>query len=152
MNVFSYMWDFGDGGSTSTLTDPTYTYTVSGTYNVSLYAYDCSGNICDSISQSVTVNCSGSSIEYNSLINSLNVYPNPFNENLFIEFTIEDQLKVELLITDLLGKQIELQDLGELIPGKQIVTWANKNLTEGIYLLHLKTAKGDITKKIMLVR
>ncbi len=34
----SYVWNFGDGTATSTLVNPTHTYTVVGTYNVSLTA------------------------------------------------------------------------------------------------------------------
>jgi PKD repeat protein len=38
-NASSYLWDFGDGGnSTSTLNNPTYTYTKGGTYTVKLTA------------------------------------------------------------------------------------------------------------------
>ncbi len=38
-NAMAYLWGFGDGG-TSTLTNPSHTYTASGTYNVTLIAYD----------------------------------------------------------------------------------------------------------------
>ena len=38
-NATSYIWDFGDGGATGTV-NPTYTYTTSGTYTVTLNAYN----------------------------------------------------------------------------------------------------------------
>ena len=38
----SYMWDFGDGGQSS-LENPIHTYTLSGTYNVSLQATNANG-------------------------------------------------------------------------------------------------------------
>ena len=39
----SWLWDFGDG-STSTLRDPMHTYTVAGTYTVSLTATNAAGS------------------------------------------------------------------------------------------------------------
>ena len=42
MNGVSYLWKFGDG-TTSTLSDPSHTYTASGTYNVKLVAQ---GGVC----------------------------------------------------------------------------------------------------------
>ena len=45
------------------------------------------------------------------LINEFKVYPNPFKENLFIEFALEKHLIVDLFITDLLGKEVEYQEL-----------------------------------------
>jgi gliding motility-associated-like protein len=40
--ITSYLWDFGDGG-TSTLATPTYTYTTQGTYTVKLFITTSSG-------------------------------------------------------------------------------------------------------------
>jgi hypothetical protein len=42
-NATSYYWSFGDG-STSSLSNPSHTYSTAGTYTVSLYAYDDCGN------------------------------------------------------------------------------------------------------------
>jgi len=42
-NGFSYLWDFGDG-TTSTLSNPTHTYNTAGAYDVKLYAYFDNGN------------------------------------------------------------------------------------------------------------
>lgn len=41
--VTAWLWNFGDGG-TSTLQNPTHTYTASGTYSVSLQATNANGN------------------------------------------------------------------------------------------------------------
>ena len=49
----SYSWDFGDGVGTSTLANPSYTYSDVGTYTVVLTAQNVFG--IDSISHSVTV-------------------------------------------------------------------------------------------------
>jgi PKD repeat protein len=52
-NPTTYLWDFGDGG-TSPLANPTHTYALPGTYLVELLACNATG--CDSITYSVTVN------------------------------------------------------------------------------------------------
>ena len=48
----SYVWDFGDGSPTSTVTNPTHTFTTSGTFVVQLTAYGFGSN---SIFSSITV-------------------------------------------------------------------------------------------------
>ncbi len=51
----SFLWNFGDG-TTSTLTNPSHTYSNGGTYTVTLIAYDPSScNMTDTIRRSVTV-------------------------------------------------------------------------------------------------
>jgi PKD repeat protein len=50
----SYLWDFGDGSATSSLQNPTHTYTVGNTYTILLIASD--GICSDTVSQTVTVN------------------------------------------------------------------------------------------------
>jgi PKD repeat protein len=52
-NATSYMWDFGDGGS-STEENPVYTYSADGDYTVTLTAMDDNGNS-DETSQVVTI-------------------------------------------------------------------------------------------------
>jgi PKD repeat protein len=55
-NPLSWTWDFGDFNS-STLQNPTHTYTAAGTYNVCLTTIDSCGQ--DSVCRMVTVNCPG---------------------------------------------------------------------------------------------
>ncbi|MEM6267820.1 MAG: PKD domain-containing protein [Bacteroidota bacterium] len=47
-------WIFGDGGS-STLTNPVYTYSGPGTYNVCLCIYDSNNQLCDIVCQTVVI-------------------------------------------------------------------------------------------------
>ncbi|HIN40532.1 MAG TPA: PKD domain-containing protein [Flavobacteriales bacterium] len=54
----SYVWDFGDG-NTSQVSSPAHSYGSNGTYLVMLSGYDSLGNVCDTTSQWVTVNCPG---------------------------------------------------------------------------------------------
>ncbi|MFZ8281241.1 PKD domain-containing protein, partial [Staphylococcus aureus] len=68
----TYAWNLGDG-STSTLVNPTKTYSAVGTYNVKLVVTGSSG--CkDSITKAVVVN----TISNNSItVPPISVYPNP---------------------------------------------------------------------------
>ena len=54
LNANSYLWDFGDG-TTSTLVNPTKTYTAQGTYTVRLTATNTSYNRSDTISKQIRV-------------------------------------------------------------------------------------------------
>lgn len=53
----SYRWSFGDGNSSS-MTNPSHTYSRSGTYWVCLYALD-SGIVCDSVCDTINVKSQG---------------------------------------------------------------------------------------------
>ena len=52
-NILSWTWDFDDG-NTSTMQNPSYSYTVDGTYNVSLIAFSDNGCV-DTATQSLTI-------------------------------------------------------------------------------------------------
>src|SRR4029079_11103340 len=52
----SYTWDFGDGSGTSSLQNPSHTYTTPGTYTVTLSASLGSCSDADSIVNYITVN------------------------------------------------------------------------------------------------
>ncbi|MFZ5553989.1 MAG: PKD domain-containing protein [Bacteroidota bacterium] len=54
-NIKSWVWDFGDGNSSS-LQHPVHTYTSSGAYNVTLIVQNCTWDA-DTITQSINVNC-----------------------------------------------------------------------------------------------
>jgi len=79
LNVDSYSWDFGDGSS-STLKNPTHTYTQPGNYTVSLKVTGC--NLTNTISKSAFINIDN---ENDCIINM------PFNSSV-IETACEGTL------------------------------------------------------------
>lgn len=94
-NATHYVWNYGNG-VTDTLPNPVYTYPNAGTYQVQLIADNGCG-LSDTITQTVIINA-GLSID-NQIFNTLNIFPNPASQTLFIEGDFE-----EIRIIDALGK------------------------------------------------
>lgn len=81
-------------------------------------------------------------IEENALSNSLYIYPNPFQNVLFVE-QLADQ-KTQLEITDLKGHKIFSCELRQLITSINL-----SNFEPGIYLIKFNTADNWFVKKII---
>ncbi|PCI92566.1 MAG: hypothetical protein COB15_17465, partial [Flavobacteriales bacterium] len=105
-NNLTYLWNFGDGSPTSSLQNPTHTYTTSGPFYLCLTVDDGAGCVdmyCDSIGENgvvfktggFTINVIGTPIitglDNNLELNSdINIYPNPTSNQL----TIDTELKL----------------------------------------------------------
>ena len=84
-------------------------------------------------------------------------YPNPFNSETRIIYELKKSGRVQLMIYDLLGREIAILVNEVQSPGKYTVLWrgAHKNGTElpsGIYLCHITTPYFSETKKLILIR
>ncbi|MGZ4072395.1 MAG: PKD domain-containing protein, partial [Bacteroidia bacterium] len=158
--TISYLWDFGDG-STSTLAYPTHTYATSGPFYICLTVSDgigCSDTHCDSIgtghalSHPITLyvlNATGIQ-EQTNIISSLENYPNPFNDNTTISYSIKKDAMVELSILDLLGNKIATIEKGNRATGGYSINWNSEGVAEGLYLLQLKVDNNISTKKLVI--
>lgn len=65
----------------------------------------------------------------------LSVYPNPFNEQITLQYTLTQTGPVQLYLLDALGRTLASQDLGEVPAGLQRATLSWKNLVPGTYIL-----------------
>ncbi len=74
--------------------------------------------------------------------NTLNVFPNPANKQLFIDANTTDKLTVDLY--DFTGKQVFSKSTND----KSVIELSD--LTKGIYILNIKTVDHIITKKIVI--
>ncbi|HKR05639.1 MAG TPA: PKD domain-containing protein, partial [Bacteroidia bacterium] len=103
INATSYLWDFGDG-STSTLTNPSHTYTVVDTFRVQLTAFNGTG--CWNWTEKrhyikVVIPVSISTIQFEG--GQIKIYPNPFHDKIKINHT---SLNGHLIIRNLIGEMV----------------------------------------------
>ena len=161
----SYFWDFGDG-NTSTQAYPSYTYSTPGPFLLCLTVSDsinsCTSTYCDSIGSNgvvlrqtgFTINVQPANIvgieEHKDEVNELTVYPNPFKETMFIDININDETNVEIFVTDLVGNTVDIISNKFMNAGSHKIQWNPENLSNGIYLLNVKTNNALNVKKLVL--
>jgi len=164
----SYFWSFGDG-NTSTLAFPSYTYTTPGPFYLCLTVTDsannCTSTYCDSIgSNGIVLKQTGFTINVQApiatsideatknIILNWSIYPNPFKENVTIEFVLKDNSAVEIFATDLLGNTVDVISNEMMQSGINNVKWNANKLSNGIYLVTIKTEASLQVKKVVLNR
>jgi len=82
---------------------------------------------------------------------SLAVYPNP-GTSFMIEFTIPEELQVNLTIYDITGRKIETLVNDMLKPGYHTLRYDAKQLSTGIYFIKLHTDKFVKLHKLIVVK
>jgi hypothetical protein len=122
-NSLTYFWDFGDG-NTSTAQNPSNTYATNGNYTVQLIVYSKDSCFSDTTSQNVNVLAAGIADLTNK--NEIKIYPNPTNNFIKINTTLQ---YTSLAITDITGKTIHLID-------KKTDEINVSNLMNGVYFIH----------------
>ncbi len=84
-------------------------------------------------------------------------YPNPFNAGTNISFSLPSASNVEIMVYDLLGRQVTTL-LNSFIPaGSHSVNWDGRsgsgdNLSTGVYFYRLRADGFDETKKMLLIK
>ena len=82
----------------------------------------------------------------------LSNYPNPFNPQTTLRFTLDHGGPVRLIVFDLLGRQVQ-QLVNETRPaGTYAVSFHGDALPSGTYLARLETTTGVVTHRLSLVR
>ena len=142
----SFKWYFGDGDS-SILRSPVHLYPHNLDYQVDLHLV--SDENCSSSSMD-TVRITNKTSIYNDPENEsrLNVYPNPFNKSIKIEFTIKQREDVLICLYDAVGKKIKTITQEELNRGNhQIIL--DEELRAGQYLLKIVIGNKEVFKQII---
>ena len=76
------------------------------------------------------------------------IYPNPFRENVTIDFYLENSEKINLKINDINGRCI--YHLSEFFPaGKQSVFWSPESLNTGLYIYTIKSVKSSAVGRLI---
>lgn len=79
-------------------------------------------------------------------------FPNPFNPQTRIQFTLPRSAYAELKVFDMLGRQIAILISEELPAGKHSVKFNAEGLPSGIYFYRLKAGAFSLCKKLMVLR
>lgn len=82
-------------------------------------------------------------------VESLKVYPNPFNERLSIEIDILEATNLSLKLYDTAGKQLANRNLNKPSIGLTTVHFDLENIPSGIYLLGIETEKGRTVRRVV---
>ncbi len=141
----AWTWNFGDGTGSSTMQNPSYQYTSSGSYNVCLTTTfnGCSDIICQTV-QVVLSNTEDIEDAYR-----VEVYPNPFSDRTLIEVTSTGNLNnLQARLFNIVGQEINC-NMKPVLNGIEI---HRGNLNPGTYIYELTTKDGIIAKGKLMVR
>jgi hypothetical protein len=79
-------------------------------------------------------------------------YPNPFNSNTTIKFSIPNEEQIQLIVYDYLGRKAAVLLNQKISRGSQSLVYDAKDLSSGIYILHLKTSSFSQKRKMIIIK
>ena len=125
---------------------------------------DCA-NICDGYSVADLCGiCGGGETDVNNCLSIYNhftvtnqfkiqqLYPNPFNPVLNIDFEINQAGLVKVEISDITGAIVNIVYDGYMTMGKHQKSWNSENLPSGLYFVSLWTGGNSLTSKVVLLK
>ena len=82
----------------------------------------------------------------------LPAYPNPFNPETTISFSLPATAEVSVVIYDIHGREVVTLLNGWLTAGVNELRFNAESLSSGIYFAHLKAGKNSATQKLLLLK
>lgn len=79
-------------------------------------------------------------------------YPNPFNPTTTIRYKLPRRSAVQLIIYDIVGKEVTTLVSGTQEAGHQSVVWDATGLSSGVYFYQLRTSNFVQTNKMILLK
>jgi len=83
---------------------------------------------------------------------SLYCYPNPFNAQTTISFSLEHQAHAKISIYDITGRLVEVISDAHYAGGSYSIVWNAGDLSSGIYFANMVTDGMSVTKKLVLLK
>lgn len=83
---------------------------------------------------------------------ALMAYPNPFNSSIEFAFHMEREGNVQVSVFDLLGRRVASLADGRFPPGRHNIVWNAGDFPSGAYFCRLADNRGQIVKRITLLK
>ena len=81
-----------------------------------------------------------------------NLFPNPFNPILNIDFEFSQAGWVKVEISDITGAIVNIVYDGYMTMGKHQKSWNSENLPSGVYFVSLQAGGNFLTSKVVLLK
>lgn len=92
---------------------------------------------------------STTSVSDKDIFNFVNIFPNPVEDILNVEFFLNKESNVSVKVYDITGKLIANKDLNLLGQGQHKMNFDSSNWTSGMYFTVVSTDNGVITNKVI---
>jgi hypothetical protein len=79
-------------------------------------------------------------------------YPNPFNSETTISFSLAKSADLELSVYNLLGRRVAVLAEGFFAAGEHAVRLTGDNLPTGLYLVELSSAGVAVSRRVLLLK
>lgn len=79
-------------------------------------------------------------------------YPNPFNVTTTIRFDLPEVVDVELVIYDILGREVRKWQWQEQEAGRHVITWDARDVASGIFFYRLNSEDRQLTRKLVVLK
>ncbi len=155
-SLLTYSWTVNSqtaGDSTAVLT---HTFINDGIYNIECSVYLDSES--ESFSWQADIAMTNNISNFAQLLTRLNnVYPNPFNPETNIDFSIKSTGNVTLEVYNLKGQRVKTLIDNSVEAGEHSVIWhgdtdSGKSAATGVYFIKLRTNEYQKTKKVMMIK
>ena len=83
---------------------------------------------------------------------NLQFYPNPFNPSTIVDYSLDLDQNISLIVFNSLGQQVTVLFHGKETAGRHQITFNASLLPSGSYFVQLKTETTTITKKVEFVK
>ncbi|MFB6306584.1 MAG: T9SS type A sorting domain-containing protein, partial [Flavobacteriales bacterium] len=142
----NYTWDF-DNEDSSSIPDPSYRYSSTGTYQVVLTV---SNNSCtDKDTITVIVDKNTGIASRNTEDVNLNIYPNPTKGNVNLSITMEQAEDIDISVLNVLGDVVLNKKVDNV--KKENIKLNLQGRSAGFYMLRIRMGDKVINEKLQLL-
>jgi hypothetical protein len=79
-------------------------------------------------------------------------YPNPFNPETTIQYSLDQQVRVSLVVYDMLGRPVATLVEQVQQAGSYQVVWSAADLPSGTYFYHFRAGEFQMIKRMTLIK